>query len=108
MNMHPKGHGFTPPDPFKQGRTSPLVPQPNKYSLPPYRVILLNNVNRDMMFIVRTVMELTRFCRTEALHKMWQAHYNGRAILIVTHKERAELFVELFANRGVAVDLEPG
>jgi ATP-dependent Clp protease adapter protein ClpS len=107
MSTHPLGHGFFPPDPLRRYRTSPLIPQPKSY-LPPYRVILLNNINRDMMFIVRTVMELTRFCRAEALHKMWQAHYDGRAILVVTHKERAELFVELFANRGVVVDLEPG
>ncbi|MGF1583555.1 MAG: ATP-dependent Clp protease adaptor ClpS [Gemmataceae bacterium] len=59
-----------------------------------------------MMAIVRAVMELLRFCKTEATHKMWQAHYEGRATLIVTHKERAELFVELFALRDIVVGIE--
>ena len=59
------------------------------------------------MVVVRTVMELTRFCRDEATHKMWQAHHCGRAILLVTYRERAELYVEQFAERGLTVSLEP-
>ena len=83
-----------------QGRAQPR-------QLPPYRVILNNNATADMMFIVRTVMELTRFCRAEATHKMWEAHYCGRSQLLVTHKERAELYVEQFAERGLLVSIEP-
>jgi ATP-dependent Clp protease adaptor protein ClpS len=76
--------------------------------LPPYRVILLNNVAADMMFIVRTIMELTRLCRAEATHKMWEAHHCGRSRLLVTHRERAELYVEQFAGKGLHVTVEPG
>jgi ATP-dependent Clp protease adapter protein ClpS len=75
--------------------------------LPPYRVILKNNTAADMMFIVRTIMELTRFCRAEATHKMWEAHHCGRSLLLVTHRERAELYVEQFAAKGLAVTIEP-
>jgi ATP-dependent Clp protease adapter protein ClpS len=75
--------------------------------LPPYRVVLNNNAAADMMYIVRTIMELTRFCRAEATHKMWEAHHCGRSQLVVTHKERAELFVEQFAEKGLAVSIEP-
>jgi ATP-dependent Clp protease adapter protein ClpS len=59
------------------------------------------------MFIVRTVMELTRFCREEATYKMWQAHHSGRSVLLVTYKERAELYVEQFASKGIPVVIEP-
>jgi ATP-dependent Clp protease adapter protein ClpS len=59
------------------------------------------------MFIVRTVMELTRFCKTEATHKMWQAHHFGRALLLITYKERAELYVEQFASKRLTVTIEP-
>jgi ATP-dependent Clp protease adapter protein ClpS len=59
-----------------------------------------------MMFIVRTVMELTRFCRAEATHKMWEAHHSGRSVLLTTYRERAELFVEQFTARGLHVTLE--
>jgi ATP-dependent Clp protease adapter protein ClpS len=59
------------------------------------------------MFIIRTVMELTRLCRAEATHKMWQAHHCGRSILLVTFLERAELYVEQFASRNLNTVLEP-
>ncbi len=108
MSKPPADHGRLPDDP-PDSKRQPLGSGPaRRRSLPQFRVILLNNADRDMMFVVRTVMELTRLCRTEATLKMWQAHYNGRAILLVTHRERAELFVELFADRGVKVALEPG
>lgn len=97
MNKHPLGPaGSTPASRFK-------FPG----SLPQYRVMLLQNAEQEMMFVVRTIMELTRFCRTEATYKMWQARYEGSSGLVVTHKERAELFVELFATRGLRTAIEP-
>jgi ATP-dependent Clp protease adapter protein ClpS len=81
--------------------------KPRRRQLPPYRVILHQDAALDMMFVVRTVMELTRFCRAEATHKMWQAYHSGRALLLITYKERAELYVEQFASRGVTVTIEP-
>ena len=35
---------------------------------------------------------------------MWQAHHCGRSVLLVTYLERAELYVEQFAERGLAVN----
>jgi len=58
------------------------------------------------MFVVRTVMELMRFCRAEATHKMWEAHHSGRSVLLTTYRERGELFVEQFAGKGLTVSLE--
>jgi ATP-dependent Clp protease adapter protein ClpS len=81
--------------------------QPRRRDLPRYRVILLREGINDIMLVVRTVMELTHFCRTEATHKMWEAHHVGRSILLTTYRERAELYVEQFTDRGVAVTLEP-
>ena len=75
--------------------------------LPRYKVVLLNNAASDMMFVVRTIMELTRLCRAEATHKMWEAHHSGRSVLLITFKERAELYVEQFAGRGLNVAIEP-
>jgi hypothetical protein len=83
------------------------VPRPRSRFLPPYKVILHYHLTADLMFIVRTVMELTRFCREEATYKMWQAYYCGRSMLLMTYRERAELFVEQFASRGLIVTIEP-
>jgi len=88
---------------------SPEPPPPAKRcrQMPQYKVILLSDETTDLMHIVRSVMELTRFPRAEATHKMWEAHHNGRSILLKTYLERAELFVEQFTSRGLNVTLEP-
>src|SRR5690349_4582878 len=86
-------------------RTRP-APKPQPRQLPRYKVVLHHDAN-DLMFVVRSVMELTRFPRAEATHKMWEAHHCGRSVLLITHRERAELFVEQFASRGLTVSIEP-
>ena len=80
---------------------------PSRGLPPSYRVVLANHPALAMMFIVQTVMDVTHLCRDEATHKMWEAHHNGRSQLLVTHKERAELYVEQFADRGLTVTIEP-
>jgi ATP-dependent Clp protease adapter protein ClpS len=76
-------------------------------SIPRFKVVLLQNPECDLMHVIRTVMELTRFCRAEATHKMWEAHHNGRSVLLLTWFERAELYAEQFAARGLMVVVEP-
>jgi ATP-dependent Clp protease adapter protein ClpS len=71
------------------------------------RLILHANAAVEMMSIVRTIMELTHLCRAEAMHKMWEAHHWGRSALLATFNERAELYVEQFADRGLIITMEP-
>jgi ATP-dependent Clp protease adaptor protein ClpS len=92
-----------PGPPFGETREGHFARRP----LPGYRVVLFNTPNQTLMFVVRTVMELTRFCREEATHKMWEAHHSGKSQLLITHLERAELYVEQFAERGLRVAIEP-
>jgi ATP-dependent Clp protease adaptor protein ClpS len=74
---------------------------------PRYRVLLHRSPDKDLMFIVRTVMELTHYPREEATHRMWEAYQRGQASILVTHLERAELFVELFEGKGLQASVEP-
>jgi len=103
MSTHPADRPADPPGPrglsAGQGET-------RRTELPRYKLILLSEAGRDMMFVVRTIMELTRFCQAEATHKMWEAHHYGRSLLLVTYRERAELYVEQFTGRGLKVALE--
>ena len=39
--------------------------------------------------------------------RMWDTHHVGRAVVLTTHLERAELYVEQFADRGLEATLEP-
>jgi len=75
--------------------------------VPRYKVVLLHDAINDLMFIVRTVMEVTRLCRAEATHKMWEAHHCGRSVLLTTYLERAELYAEQFTDRNLRVTVEP-
>ena len=81
--------------------------RPADRQLPRYKLILHRNPALDLMFVVRSVMELTRFPRAEATHKMWEAHHNGRSTLLTTWLERAELYVEQFADKGLITSIEP-
>lgn len=83
------------------------TPSPQRKHLPCYKVILLRNGVNDLMFVVHCVMELMRYPRAEATHKMWETHHCGRSVLLTTYRERAELFVEQFAEKGLSVTLEP-
>ena len=74
--------------------------------VPRFKVVLHRDDN-DLMFVVRSVMELTRFPRAEATHKMWEAQHSGRSVVLQTYRERAELFVEQFADRGLPASIEP-
>lgn len=72
-----------------------------------FRVLLHRASPGDLMFVARAVMEVTRFGPAEAEFRMWEAHHSGRSLVLVTHLERAELFVEQFADRGLPATIEP-
>jgi len=94
-------------EPHSRVTRSATTGQTQPRQLPRYKVILLRDSTNDLMFIVRTVMELTRLCRAEATHKMWEAHHCGQSVLLVTYRERAELYVEQFSTRNLQTTLEP-
>ena len=79
----------------------------NRRPLPRYRLVLMQNSALDLVFIIRCVMELGRFPRAEATHKMWEAHHQGRSVVLTTWLERAELYAEQFADRGLTTRIEP-
>lgn len=105
MNSQPPGDRF----PKKRDgdrpadRSSPVRPSRTFR----YRLMLHRCEAKDLMFIVRTVMELTHFGRAEATHRMWEAHHSGQSQVLETHLERGELYVEQFTALGLAVSLEP-
>jgi ATP-dependent Clp protease adaptor protein ClpS len=71
------------------------------------QVILLKAPDKELLYVVRTLMDLLHFARAEATQKMWEAYHLGRALLLITPVERAELYREQFADRGLPVALEP-
>ena len=92
-----------PPFPWNPGRSSAHSPKP----LRRFRVVLHRSADAGLTAVMRTVRDLTRFGEAEATHRMWEVHHRGRADVLVTHLERAELYVEQFADRGMVATVEP-
>jgi ATP-dependent Clp protease adapter protein ClpS len=107
MTPQPADRSSAPRNPVHAPNQARPQEKPQRRQLPPFKVILHHDAALDLMFVVRTVMDVTRFCRAEATHKMWEAYHRGRSILLVTYRERAELYVEQFASRGLTVTIEP-
>ena len=96
--------------PFRRGHFGPPASGPLKTGRVPvtrYKVLLHHAAGKDLMFVVRAVQELTRFGSAEAEFRMWEAYHRGRSLVLVTHLERAELYVEQFADRGLWASIEP-
>ena len=74
--------------------------------VPRFKVVLHRD-DKDLMYVVHCVMELVRFPRAEATHKMWESVHRGSSVLLRTYLERAELYAEQFAGKGLKVTIEP-
>ncbi|MBN2561125.1 MAG: ATP-dependent Clp protease adaptor ClpS [Phycisphaerae bacterium] len=74
--------------------------------LPMFRVILHNDDVNDIEHVVRSIVMLTPLNGRDAIKKTLEAHTTGCSLLLVTHKERAELYVEQFESRGLTVTIE--
>jgi len=95
------------------GQTAPAKPQPRKspqkptpQMLPPWRVILHNDDINDIEQVVDTVYRLTPLNKQDAESRTMEAHSTGAAMLLVTHQERAELYIEQFASCKLTVTAE--
>ena len=81
--------------------------QVQRRELPQYRVILHADDLNEIPFVVRIVLRLTPLNRMRATLVTLHAHYHGVALVLITHKERAELYQSQFRGRGLIVTIEP-
>lgn len=86
-------------------RTRPAHPRVDR--LPPYRVLLHNDDVNDGLDVVDTIVELTPLNRQRATLVMLEADATGVALVLVTHKERAELYRDQFRTKLLTVTIEP-
>lgn len=105
----------TPPEADNGGATATAVapakkPAPTKRKpklLPPYRVLLHNDDINTFEHVIVSILKLTRLNAEEAVLRALEAHETGVALLLVTHRERAELYQEQFASVSLTVTIEP-
>ena len=92
----------------KGGTATKPAPKKNPPGhLPPYKVLLHNDDKNDFGHVIGTIVELTPLNKQEAEVRTNEANKTGVALLLVTHKERAELYQDQFESKGLIVTIEP-
>ena len=96
----------TPANTGASSATKPRKAPPTPRQLPPWKVLLHNDDQNDMVYVVETICSLTPLNQTAAMQRMQEAHTTGVALLLTTHKERAELYKDQFTSKGLTVTIE--
>ena len=89
------------------GTTATLTEKPKPRHLPAYKVILHNDDHSLVGHVVQTIVMLTPLKQQEALERVVEAESTGCSLVLVVHRERAELYAEQFHSRGLTVTIEP-
>ena len=97
------GPGAAVAKPVRKRQPRRKPPQP----LPPWKVLLHNDDKNEIFFVIKTIMELTPLNEQDAKQRTVEANDTGVALLLTTHKERAELYQEQFQSKGLTVTIEP-
>lgn len=84
-----------------------VVAEEHAAHLPRYRVILHNDDVNTFEHVIAAIRKLTPLTHEEAVQRTLEAHETGCSLLLVTHQERAELYVEQFASLNLTVTCEP-
>lgn len=87
-------------------KEQPRPAPPKADRLPPFRVLLHNDDVNGMEHVVETIVDLTPHSVPMATTIMLEAHTKGVALLLVTHRERAELYVDQFKSRNLVCTFE--
>jgi ATP-dependent Clp protease adapter protein ClpS len=91
--------------PKRARKTTPKKKPPQP--LPPWKVLLHNDDKNDFDYVIGTITQLTSLNEQDAELRAVEAHKTGVALLLATHKERAELYQEQFTSKGLVVTIEP-
>jgi len=90
-----------------QGNTATLPASTKPRHLPMYRVLLHNDDQNDFEHVIETLLELTPLTLEESIERCEEAHKTGCALVIVIHRERAELYEEQLRSKSLTVTIEP-
>ena len=101
----PGKSGTATAKPKRAQKTAPKQKPPQM--LPPWNVLLHNDDKNELGFVVATIVELTTLNEQAAKQCTVEAHETGVALLLTTHRERAELYKDQFESKGLTVSIEP-
>lgn len=66
--------------------------------MPPWKVLIVNDEVTTFEFVIWILVTLFHKPAEEAVRLTWEIHRSGAALVTVTSKERAELYVEQVAS----------
>ena len=99
------GTAVAKPKPKSKPKRAPKKRPPEM--LPPWKVLLHNDDKNAIDHVIGTIVELTPLNQEDAKQRTEEAHKTGVSLLLVTHKERAELYKEQFESKSLTVTIEP-
>src|SRR5882757_11021137 len=92
-------------DPKQKGKVQPKPKPPGM--MPMWKVLLHNDDKNTFDHVIITIIDLTPLNEKDAVLRALEADKTGVALLLVTHKERAELYQEQFQSKSLTVTIEP-
>src|SRR4051812_18198846 len=101
----PAAAGAAATKPKKKQKKAPERRPPQV--LPPWKVLLHNDDVNSRDDVIHSIVELTHLSEQDATVRTDEADKTGVALLLVTHKERAELYRDQFQSKGLTVSIEP-
>jgi ATP-dependent Clp protease adaptor protein ClpS len=104
-SVPPPAAGAAATKPKKKSKKAPAKKPPQM--LPPWKVLLHNDDVNTHQHVVSSIVELTHLNEQDAVVRTEEADKTGVALLLVTHKERAELYRDQFQSKGLTVSIEP-
>jgi ATP-dependent Clp protease adapter protein ClpS len=107
VSQPPAAAGTAATKPKKRSKKAPAPEKKPPQVLPPWKVLLHNDDVNTHVHVVKSIVELTHLNEQDATVRTEEADKTGVALLLVTHKERAELYREQFQSKGLTVTIEP-
>lgn len=88
-------------------KTAPQKSPPKLEKLPPFHLVLHNDDVNDMGHVVDSLTTVTPVGTADARKIMLTAHFHGRAVVMTTHRERAELYRDRLRSKSLVATVEP-
>lgn len=101
----PEKPGAAVAEPPAKREVKPAPPRVDE--LPKFKVLLHNDDVNSFEHVIETIVTLTPHPLNMARKLTLEAHLRGLSLLLVTHKERAELYRDQFHSRQLTVSIEP-
>jgi ATP-dependent Clp protease adaptor protein ClpS len=95
-----------PAAPARPARADPKPHGPVDH-LPPFKVLLHNDDENEVEYVVRTLVSLAGLRIERAVEVTLEAHETGVALVLTTHRELAELHAERLLSKGLTATIEP-